>query len=57
MAANYKTVEKIVKIFCDEVGSQEQVIVIVRRLLRETVPSGNHSYDATIERLNAAVHG
>ena len=57
MAANYKTVEKIVKILCDEVGSQEQVIVIVRRLLRETVPSGNHSYDATIERLNAAVHG
>ena len=55
MAANYKTIEKVVKIL-DEETNQETVVKIVRRLRAETLPSGNASYDETVRRLCAAVN-
>jgi hypothetical protein len=56
MSANYKTIEKVIKILAEEVG-QEKTITVLRRLQRETVPSGNKSYDETVCRLCGVVCG
>lgn len=53
MAANKKTIQKMLEILRFEVG-RSQAEVIIERLLKETVPSGNGSYDTTIHLLYEA---
>ena len=50
MVANWKTIERILEIVLQECGS-ERAFHVLNRLSRETVPSGNSSYDETIRRL------
>jgi hypothetical protein len=54
MAANFKTIDKVVEILIDEVNLYV-ALRMLRRLEKETVPSGNSSYDATIKRLLTAL--
>lgn len=53
MAANKKTIQKMLEILRFEVG-RSQAETVIERLLKETVPSGNSSYDTTIHLLYEA---
>jgi hypothetical protein len=52
MSASYKTLDKAVSILRDFLSDNARM-TLLQRLLDETVPSGNTSYDATIRRLAA----
>lgn len=54
MVANINTITKIVVILRRRL-SEAQIKTLVRELLEETVPSGNKSYDETINRLAEAI--
>ena len=50
MPANFPTIGKVIEILIEEVG-ESKAKKLIKRLHRETVPSGNASYDETINRL------
>jgi hypothetical protein len=50
MAASPDTIKKILRVLRDH-ECETVVQLIVRRLWKETVPSGNKSYDVTVRRL------
>lgn len=53
MPANFPTIEKVKRILLEELD-ETRAVFLIQRLIRETVPSGNASYDETIRRMAKA---